>query len=126
MGPTSSWTRATWISPASPADALAVSFGLTIDSVDTLTTDDYGFAGTKSPALSRSPESPPSGWTRPLLPTPTGDLETTSRVVARLGGSSRDGRDEQPSHATRVSKAVLHPASRASPAKIDAIAYLIS
>ena len=42
--PASAWTRATWISPTTPADALAVSFGLAIDSVGTLTTDDYGFA----------------------------------------------------------------------------------
>ena len=46
FAPVSGWTRATWISPTPPADALAVSFGLTIDSVGTLTTDDYGFAET--------------------------------------------------------------------------------
>jgi peptidoglycan/xylan/chitin deacetylase (PgdA/CDA1 family) len=40
------WTRATWLSPTPPTDALAASFGLTIDSVGTLTTDDYGFADT--------------------------------------------------------------------------------
>ena len=44
--PASGWTRATWISPTPPADALAVSFGLAIDSVGTLITDDYGFAET--------------------------------------------------------------------------------
>jgi peptidoglycan/xylan/chitin deacetylase (PgdA/CDA1 family) len=42
----STWTQATWITPPPPADALAASFGLTIDSVGTLTTDDYGFADT--------------------------------------------------------------------------------
>jgi peptidoglycan/xylan/chitin deacetylase (PgdA/CDA1 family) len=46
LAPSSTWTQATWISPAPPADALAASFGLTIDSVGTLTTDDYGFADT--------------------------------------------------------------------------------
>ncbi|MEV7627824.1 polysaccharide deacetylase family protein [Actinoplanes sp. NPDC089786] len=46
MAPAGTWTQATWITPAPPADALAVSFGLTIDSVGTLTTDDYGFADT--------------------------------------------------------------------------------
>jgi hypothetical protein len=40
------WTRAAWVSPAPPADAVAASFGLTIDGVGTLTTDDYGFADT--------------------------------------------------------------------------------
>ena len=46
IAPASNWTRATWITPAPPADAVAASFGLTIDSVGTLTTDDYGFADT--------------------------------------------------------------------------------
>jgi peptidoglycan/xylan/chitin deacetylase (PgdA/CDA1 family) len=55
IAPASRWTRASWISPTSPADALAVSFGLTIGSVGTLTTDDYGFADT--PAL--PPPAPP-------------------------------------------------------------------
>ena len=44
IAPASTWTQATWLSPPPPADALAASFGLTIDSVGTLTTDDYGFA----------------------------------------------------------------------------------
>jgi peptidoglycan/xylan/chitin deacetylase (PgdA/CDA1 family) len=46
IAPSSTWTQATWITPVPPADALAASFGLTIDSVGTLTTDDYGFADT--------------------------------------------------------------------------------
>jgi peptidoglycan/xylan/chitin deacetylase (PgdA/CDA1 family) len=46
IAPSTTWTQATWITPAPPADALAASFGLTIDSVGTLTTDDYGFADT--------------------------------------------------------------------------------
>ncbi|WP_203785465.1 polysaccharide deacetylase family protein [Paractinoplanes rishiriensis] len=39
-----SWTQASWVTPAPPTAAVAISFGLTIDSVGTLTTDDYGFA----------------------------------------------------------------------------------
>ena len=59
IAPASLWTRATWISPPSPADVVAVSFGLTIDSVGTVTTDDYGFADMQvsSPA-SRSNSTP--------------------------------------------------------------------
>ena len=49
IAPASRWTRASWISPPSPADSLAVSFGLTIDRVGTLTTDDYGFADIAPP-----------------------------------------------------------------------------
>ena len=55
IAPATRWTRATWISPAPPADVVAVSFGLTIDRVGTLTTDDYGFADT--PGL--PPPAPP-------------------------------------------------------------------
>jgi peptidoglycan/xylan/chitin deacetylase (PgdA/CDA1 family) len=50
IAPASRWTRASWISPPLPVDALAVSFGLTIDRVGTLTTDDYGFADIALPA----------------------------------------------------------------------------
>ena len=46
IAPATRWTRATWISPTPPADVVAVNFGLTIDRVGTLTTDDYGFAET--------------------------------------------------------------------------------
>jgi peptidoglycan/xylan/chitin deacetylase (PgdA/CDA1 family) len=42
----STWTRATWLSPVPPTGAVAAGFGLTIDSVGTLTVDDYGFADT--------------------------------------------------------------------------------
>ena len=41
FAPASGWTRTTWISPT-PADAVAVSFGLTIDNVGTMISDDYG------------------------------------------------------------------------------------
>jgi peptidoglycan/xylan/chitin deacetylase (PgdA/CDA1 family) len=51
IAPSSNWAQATWITPPPPADAVAASFGLTIDGVGTLTTDDYGFADTEtSPA----------------------------------------------------------------------------
>ena len=63
IAPVSDWTRATWISPTSPADAVALSFGLTIDSVGTLTTDDYGFAETQVFTLAQ-PDSTPSETTR--------------------------------------------------------------
>jgi Polysaccharide deacetylase len=46
LAPSSTWTQASWITPPPPTDAVAASFGLTIDSVGTLTTDDYGFADT--------------------------------------------------------------------------------
>jgi peptidoglycan/xylan/chitin deacetylase (PgdA/CDA1 family) len=64
IAPASEWTRATWISPAPPADAVAVSFGLTIDSVGTLTTDDYGFADTPVPPSLVPPRVTHSGTRR--------------------------------------------------------------
>jgi peptidoglycan/xylan/chitin deacetylase (PgdA/CDA1 family) len=64
IAPASLWTRATWISPPSPADVVAVSFGLTIDSVGTMTTDDYGFADMQVSGLASSPNSTPSGTPR--------------------------------------------------------------
>ena len=54
IAPATRWTRATWISPTPPADVVAVSFGLTIDRVGTLTTDDYGFADTPGPTPTRA------------------------------------------------------------------------
>jgi peptidoglycan/xylan/chitin deacetylase (PgdA/CDA1 family) len=47
IAPASEWTRAAWVSPTPPSDALAVSFGLSIDRVGRLTTDDYGFVDTR-------------------------------------------------------------------------------
>jgi peptidoglycan/xylan/chitin deacetylase (PgdA/CDA1 family) len=44
LAPATAWTQAKWITPVPPSDAVAASFGLTIDSVGTVTTDDYGFA----------------------------------------------------------------------------------
>jgi peptidoglycan/xylan/chitin deacetylase (PgdA/CDA1 family) len=46
IAPSATWTQATWVAPAPPVDAVAASFGLTIDSVGALTVDDYGFADT--------------------------------------------------------------------------------
>jgi peptidoglycan/xylan/chitin deacetylase (PgdA/CDA1 family) len=46
IAPSSTWTQAAWLAPPPPADAVAASFGLTIDSVGTLTTDDYGLVDT--------------------------------------------------------------------------------
>ncbi|GIM95492.1 polysaccharide deacetylase family protein [Paractinoplanes toevensis] len=44
FAPSATWRQASWNSPEPPATAVAASFGLTIDSVGTLVTDDYSFA----------------------------------------------------------------------------------
>jgi peptidoglycan/xylan/chitin deacetylase (PgdA/CDA1 family) len=55
FAPAPEWTRATWIS-RTPADAVAVSFGLTVDSVGTMTVDDYGFEDVQVSSLRPRPK----------------------------------------------------------------------
>ena len=45
----SSWAHATWATPAAPADATGLSFGMNIEAVGTLTTDDYSLADSGGP-----------------------------------------------------------------------------
>jgi peptidoglycan/xylan/chitin deacetylase (PgdA/CDA1 family) len=45
----SSWTQATWATPAVPAGATALSFGLNIAATGTLTTDDYSLVDAGGP-----------------------------------------------------------------------------
>lgn len=44
FAPSDDWTEARWLTPTVSGDLVAASFGLTLDSAGTLTTDDYGFA----------------------------------------------------------------------------------
>jgi hypothetical protein len=81
IAPASRWTRATWISPTSPGDAVAVSFGLAIDSVGTLTTDDYGFADIPALPSPVPPESTHSG-TRRWTPTARGVPHSAGPALA--------------------------------------------
>ena len=43
LAATASWTQASWTTPALPAGASRVAFGLSLFSAGSLTTDDYGF-----------------------------------------------------------------------------------
>jgi hypothetical protein len=45
----SSWTQATWATPAVPAGATGLSFGMDIEAVGTLTTDDYSLMDSGGP-----------------------------------------------------------------------------
>ncbi len=47
----SSWTQANWATPAVPAGATALSFGLDIEAVGTLTTDDYSLMDSGGPPV---------------------------------------------------------------------------
>lgn len=56
------WTQATFSTPALPADAVGVSFGLALIANGTLTTDDYSFtAGSGAAALRAAPAAPKQG-----------------------------------------------------------------
>ena len=61
----SAWTHAAWATPAVPADATALSFGMNIQAAGTLTTDDYSLvdsgSGPGSPTVSLT--SPSAGAT---------------------------------------------------------------
>jgi len=52
------WTKATWTTPPVPSNASAASFGLTIDSLGTLTVDDLGF--TDATPAAAPPQRPPT------------------------------------------------------------------
>jgi peptidoglycan/xylan/chitin deacetylase (PgdA/CDA1 family) len=56
----SSWTQASWATPAVPAGATGLSFGLNIAAVGTLTTDDYSLSDTGGP-----PSAPTVSLTAP-------------------------------------------------------------
>lgn len=54
------WAQATWATPAVPAGATALSFGMNIQAAGTLTTDDYSLADSGS-----TPVSPAVSLTSP-------------------------------------------------------------
>ncbi len=60
------WTQATWITPALPAGASGISFGLSLFSNGTLTTDDYSYAD----SATLPPPVTPTAMDNPSLETP--------------------------------------------------------
>lgn len=56
FAPQAGWAQATWVAPPVPAGTAAVGFGLTLDGIGTLVTDDYGFAD-----VPRFPAPAPAG-----------------------------------------------------------------
>ena len=71
----SSWTQATWATPAVPAGATALSFGMDIEAVGTLTTDDYSLIDSggppSTPAVSLTGPAPGATLTGPVTFTAT-------------------------------------------------------
>jgi peptidoglycan/xylan/chitin deacetylase (PgdA/CDA1 family) len=60
FAPASTWTQASWRTPALPADGSALSFGLAVADVGTLTTDDYAIQA-EPPVAPPAPQDPQSG-----------------------------------------------------------------
>jgi peptidoglycan/xylan/chitin deacetylase (PgdA/CDA1 family) len=57
------WSPLYWITPAVPADATAITFGLQLESVGSLTTDDYSIEATETVPPSVAVTAPASGST---------------------------------------------------------------
>jgi peptidoglycan/xylan/chitin deacetylase (PgdA/CDA1 family)/archaellum component FlaF (FlaF/FlaG flagellin family) len=82
----SSWTQATWATPAIPSGTTALSFGLTIAANGTLTTDDYSLVDTGGPPTNPtvSLTSPSSGATL------TGPVTFSANASSPIGISRVD------------------------------------
>ena len=76
-----SWKQATWATPAVPAGATALSFGMNIQAVGSLTTDDYSLSDSGGP---------PSGPSVTLTSPASGDT-LTGPVTFRADASSSVG-----------------------------------
>jgi hypothetical protein len=59
------WSQATFTPPATPAGSTAISFGLTLGEVGTLTTDDYGLFTTSGPPV--GPCAKQTEWSAPQI-----------------------------------------------------------
>lgn len=77
------WTLASWTTPAMPADATAVSFGLAINRNGTLTVDDLALTDASSADPQQAPLTPNTP-TSPVTPPPTTLLSDTFSVADGL------------------------------------------
>jgi hypothetical protein len=76
-----SWAQAVWATPAIPSNAVAVSYGLEIESTGTLTVDDYGLVDTGSP-----PTNPSVSLTAPTTgATLTGSVTLSANASSPIG-----------------------------------------
>jgi hypothetical protein len=77
----SSWTQATWATPAVPAGATGLSFGLGIEAVGTLSTDDYSLMDSGGP-----PTTPRVSLTAPrAASTLSGNVTFTATASSPVG-----------------------------------------
>ena len=80
----SSWAQAVWATPAVPAGATALSFGMDIAAVGTLTTDDYSLSDTGGP-----PSTPTVSLTGPATGATLSGQVTFSAAASSPAGISR-------------------------------------
>lgn len=73
----SSWTRASFTTPAVPADTVGISFGVALRSIGTLITDDYGLDVAGSTSTSSTSSSTTSTTTSTTSPSSTSTTTTT-------------------------------------------------
>ena len=82
----SSWTQAKWATPAVPAGATALSFGMDIEAVGTLTTDDYSLIDSGGP-----PTTPSVSLSAPVAgATLSGPVTFTANASSPIGISRVD------------------------------------
>ena len=82
----SSWAQAAWATPAVPAGATALSFGMDIAAAGTLTTDDYSLSDTGGP-----PSTPTVSLTGPAAgATLTGQVSFSANASSPVGISRVD------------------------------------
>jgi hypothetical protein len=91
---TAGWIRASYATPPVPLDAIAVSFGLGLYSIGSVTTDDYSFAGLgEAPAASAPP--PAAGYlTRIVPPGRTSQLPGDAACASRVHRSAWEPRPQ--------------------------------
>jgi peptidoglycan/xylan/chitin deacetylase (PgdA/CDA1 family) len=76
----STWTELHWITPAMPADATGMTFGLQLQSVGSLTTDDYSVSDTEAVPPTVGITAPTSGSTVAGTTTVTADASDNVAV----------------------------------------------
>ena len=84
----SDWTQATWTTPAAPAGATGISFGLALIANGSLTTDDYSLdpAPVLQDPTPPTTTTPPASTTPPTSTTPPASTPSSSPAPTNPGG----------------------------------------
>jgi peptidoglycan/xylan/chitin deacetylase (PgdA/CDA1 family) len=92
FGGASAWTQSTWVTPPVPAGYNGIDFGLTLESVGTLTTDDYNIAPAATPLTTTATVTPinPNGANGWYNSQPTVTLSVANDGIASTTSYSYD------------------------------------